>query len=97
MKDIFDNYIMKRGDVLELYVKKREFMILNPELVAPEEHKITKWTHYLPPVVDFSVIKSIHNVASDFESMFKDDFFGLCALLSCIDTKRDNENICVCV
>jgi len=73
MKDIFDNYIMKRGDVLDLYVKKREFMILNPELVAPEEHKITKWTHYLPPVVDFSVIKSIHNVASDFESMFKDD------------------------
>jgi hypothetical protein len=73
MKDIFDNYIMKRSDVLELYVKKREYMILNPDLVAPEEHKITKWTHYLPPVVDFSVIKSIQNVASDFESTFKDN------------------------
>jgi hypothetical protein len=73
MKDIFDNYIMKRSDVLELYVKKREFMLLNPDLVAPEEHKITKWTTFLPPVIDFSVIKSIHNVASDFESTFKDD------------------------
>jgi hypothetical protein len=73
MKDIFDNYIMNRGDVIDLYVKKREFMILSPELVVPEELKISKWTHYLPPVVDFSVVKSIQNVASDFESMFKDD------------------------
>jgi hypothetical protein len=73
MRDIFDNYILKRSDVTELYVKKREFMILNPELVAPEEHKITKWSHYLPPVVDFTIVKSIHNVSSDFESMFRDD------------------------
>jgi len=71
IKNIFEKYIVTRSDINELYVKKREFMILNPELVAPEEHKITKWTHFFPPVVDFSVLKSIQNVASDFESDFK--------------------------
>jgi len=73
MRDIFDNYIMKRSDVNDMYVKKREYMILNPELISPEEHKITKWTYFLPPVLDFTVLKSIRNVASDFESQFKDD------------------------
>jgi len=73
MKDIFENYILKRSDVMELYVKKREYMILNPELVSPDEHKITKWTYFFPPVVEFSVLKSIRGVASDFEASFKDD------------------------
>ena len=72
MKNIFEKYIITRSDVNELYVKKREFMILNPELVAPEEHKITKWTTFMPPVVEFSVLKSIHHVASDFASEFKE-------------------------
>lgn len=73
MKEILENYILKRNDVNELYVKKREFMILNPDLVAPEEHKITKWTTFLPPVVDFSILKTIHGVANDFESDLKQD------------------------
>jgi hypothetical protein len=73
MKNIFDKYVMKRSDVLELYVKKREFMILQPELVAPEEHRISKWTHFFPPVVKFSVLKTITNVASDFASTFRED------------------------
>jgi hypothetical protein len=73
MKDILEKYIVERSDVNDLYVKKREFMMLNPDLVAPEEHNITKWTTFLPPVVDFSVLKTIHNVASDFESELKED------------------------
>jgi len=72
MKDMFEMYILKRSDINELYVKKREFMITNPELVAPEEHKISKWTSYLPPVVNFSVVKSMYDVASDFESDLKE-------------------------
>jgi len=72
MKEILENYILKRSDIQELYTKKREFMILNPELVAPEEHKITKWMSFLPPVIPYTIIKNIHHVSSDFESHLKE-------------------------
>jgi len=67
MKDIFDNFIMKRSDIMELYIKKREYMILYPEMVAPQEHNITKWRHFMPPVVPIRLTKNLQTVASDFE------------------------------
>jgi len=67
MKDIFDNFIMKRSDIMELYSKKREYMLLYPELVSPQEHNIKKWVHFMPPVVPFSLSKNLQNVSSDFE------------------------------
>jgi hypothetical protein len=73
MKNILEKYIITRIDINDLYVKKREFMLEHPDLVAPEEHNISKWTSFLPPVVNFSVLKSIRNVASDFESELKED------------------------
>jgi hypothetical protein len=73
MKDIFDNFIMKRSDIMEMYSKKREYMLLYPELVSPQEHNIKKWVHFMPPVVSFSLSKSLQNVSSDFE----DDLISL--------------------
>jgi hypothetical protein len=67
MKDIFDNFIMKRSDIMEMYSKKREYMLLYPELVSPQEHNIKKWVHFMPPVVPFSLTKTLQNVSSDFE------------------------------
>jgi hypothetical protein len=66
IKDVLDMYVLKRSDINELYVKKREYMLLNPDKSAPEEHSIEKWRHFLPPVVDFSIAKTIRNVGSDF-------------------------------
>jgi hypothetical protein len=37
-------------------------MILNPDLIAPEEHNISKWRTFLPPVVDFNVTKKLKNI-----------------------------------
>lgn len=71
MKDIFDNFIMKRSDIMELYIKKREYMTLYPEMVAPQEHNIKKWQHFLPPVVPFSIPKTLQNVSRDFEEDLK--------------------------
>jgi hypothetical protein len=60
MKVIMDKYILKREDMNELYLKKRQYIILNPETVTSEEHSITKWVHYLPPVVNYSIVKKLH-------------------------------------
>ena len=68
IRDVLDKHILKRGDVNELYVKKREYLLLHPDDIIPEEHSIEKWRHFLPPVVEFSVISNLHNVAADFKS-----------------------------
>jgi hypothetical protein len=70
IKDIIEKQVLIRDDINELYLRKRNFMLLNPDLVAPEEHSIRKWQHFLPPVVDFEIIKSLRNVASDFKGDF---------------------------
>ena len=70
MKVIMDKYILKREDMNELYLKKRQYIILNPETVTSEEHSITKWVHYLPPVVNYSIVKKLHNISPDFHKEF---------------------------
>jgi len=67
IKDIIEKYIITRNDITEMYVKKREYIILNPELQLPSEHHINKWEHFLPPVVKFSIVKSLKNVTNDFK------------------------------
>jgi hypothetical protein len=68
IKDVLDKHIIKRTDVNDLYVAKREYLLLNPDEVIPSEHSIEKWRRFLPPVVEFSVISDLHNVASGFKS-----------------------------
>ena len=71
MKDIFDNFIMKRSDITEMYVKKREYMVLYPETVAPQEHSISKWRHFMPPVVPIQLTKNLPMISSDFQDDLK--------------------------
>lgn len=70
MKVIMDKYILKRDEINELYLKKREYNILNPQTITNEEHSITKWHNCLPPVVDYSIVKKINNVSADFHKEF---------------------------
>jgi len=67
IKDIIEKYIMTMSNIQELYVVKKEYMLLHPELVAPEELQIQKWLHFLPALVHTNVIKSLKNVSSDFK------------------------------
>jgi len=66
IKTLLENNIMTRPEMEELYVKKREYILLNPELIAPDEHSISKWKHFLPPIVKYDILKKIHNISSDF-------------------------------
>uniref|UniRef100_A0A6C0AST6 Uncharacterized protein n=1 Tax=viral metagenome TaxID=1070528 RepID=A0A6C0AST6_9ZZZZ len=66
LRTIIEKQIMVRDDIIDMYVKKREFMLLQPNLVAPDEHSITKWRNFLPPVVPIDVTKTITNMATGF-------------------------------
>ena len=68
IRDVLEKHILKRNDVNELFIMKKEYLLLHPDEEVPEEHSIEKWRHFLPPVVEFSVLSDLHNVASDFKS-----------------------------
>jgi hypothetical protein len=67
IQTIIDKYVITRSDITDMFLKKREWMQLNPVLVAPEEHSIKKWRHFLPPLVQFSILSKIRNIGGDFE------------------------------
>ena len=70
IKTLLENNIMTRPEMEELYVKKREYILLNPELIAPDEHSISKWKHFLPPIVPYEIVKKLHNISSSFMTDF---------------------------
>ena len=65
MKEVLERYVIQRIDVVEMMMKKKEYILLNPDQIPPESHSISKWKQFLPPVVEFSV-GNVHNVSSDF-------------------------------
>jgi len=90
MKSIIEEYIMKRSDITELYIKKNEYLAINSESISIEEHSISKWLHFMPPIVSYQVTRSLMNVSSDFESNLidvlrkghKDQFTSIAVLKS---------------
>ena len=67
IKDVLDKYIVGKPEIVELYLKKREYMLLNPDEIPPEEHSVSKWKNFLPPIVDFSVVSSLKGTSSEFD------------------------------
>lgn len=67
IKDVIEKYVMVLSDIQELYVLKKEYILLHPDTVVPEEHKLQKWLHFLPPIVKTNVTKGLKNVTSDFK------------------------------
>jgi hypothetical protein len=60
--------IITRPDIMELYVKKQEYIILHPEDVIPKEHSIGKWVHFMPPPVEFHVVKNLRGIPADYKN-----------------------------
>ena len=72
MKVITDEYILKRDDIHDLYLKKRDYVVLNPDAISVQEHSIEKWVHFLPPILHVEISKRLHNVSSDFIHEYKE-------------------------
>ena len=65
--DVVNNYVLKRNDVQDLYANKRNYLLVMPDEVVPQEHDIAKWKLFLPPLVDIGVTAGLRNVSSDFK------------------------------
>jgi hypothetical protein len=64
-------HVIQREDVLTMFAKKREYMLLNPNggVKIPTTHSIQRWTTFLPPIVPFKV--SVAALPSDFFQRLK--------------------------
>lgn len=60
--------ILTRNDLMELYAEKHEYLLLHPDESIPKEHSIQKWVHFLPPVVDFQVVKDLRGISSEYKN-----------------------------
>jgi hypothetical protein len=65
IKEILERFMISTVEVQEMYMKKREYMILRPDDIPIEEHSISKWKHFLPPIIPYSVKRNLHNVSAD--------------------------------
>ena len=72
IRDALDKHITKRNDVQELYANKRAYLVLQPDEVVPEEHSVSKWRQFLPPMVSIGVIAGLRTVSSDFKAELRE-------------------------
>jgi len=67
MKSVLQSYILTRSDIRELFLVKKEYLLLHPDEIVPEELSIKRWWQFLPPVVPFTITKTLHGVSADYE------------------------------
>jgi len=66
IESVLSKYILTRTDIIELFSKKNEYIALHPHEFVPEEHAIQRWTHFLPPVVKFTVKKELKTLTAEY-------------------------------
>jgi hypothetical protein len=57
-------HVIERADVIDMFEKKRSYLILNPESVKFDEvnlkkYAIQKWTTFIPPLIPYTVINKL--------------------------------------
>ena len=66
IQKIIRDLILSRSDIMDLYAKKREYLLLHPEEDIPKDHAIQKWVTFMPPVVEFTVAKSLQGLSDGY-------------------------------
>ena len=91
MREVLDRYVIERADIVELFMKKKEFLILYPaQQQIDKEHSISKWRHFLPPIVEYTLTKAVQGTSYEFNKDFvdqirkgsKDQYTSLCVYQS---------------
>jgi hypothetical protein len=62
--------VLKIAEIDDRYLKKREYLLANPEKDIPQEHTIEKWKHFMPPIVDTNIISGLRSISADFKNEF---------------------------
>ena len=63
-------YLMPYAEVEQKIKEKVEYLLSNPEVDIPDEHVLSKWTTFLPPLKRFH-IKALQSVSDGFNEDFE--------------------------
>jgi len=73
IRETLDKIILpNRTDIEEMYVKKREYILLHPHEIVPEEHSLDRWPLFLPPVIPFAIVSKLRPVSKEYEREMMD-------------------------
>jgi hypothetical protein len=72
LKGTIDAVLLELPDVKRKMDEKVEYLLMGEETEIPEEHDISKWTQFLPPLVPFK-ITHLDNVSNEFKKSLLSD------------------------
>ena len=55
LKSFIVRYLLPNGEVEQKIKEKTEYLLVNPQEFIPEEHDLSKWFNFLPPLKRFNV------------------------------------------
>ena len=72
IKGSIDNVLINIPDVIRKFEEKTDYLLTNPSKEILEDHDITNWTQFLPPLISFK-IKKLINISDDFKRSLMSD------------------------
>lgn len=72
IKAVIDNFLIQMPDVQRKFEEKTQYLLTAPPNDIPEEHDISNWTDFLPPLVPFKM-KHLNNITEDFRKKLVND------------------------
>jgi len=72
IKNSLDNVILNLPNINRKFEEKTNYLLTNTTEKIPEEHDISKWVHFLPPLISFK-IKHLVNVSNEFKKSLIND------------------------
>ena len=73
IKAFIDTYYLANTDVMQKCKDKLEYLMTNPNEAIPSEHDLSKWAHFMPPLMAFK-LRPITNISEDFKKQCLRDF-----------------------
>ena len=68
IKEIIDKYLLVNSEIDYKIKEKKQYLLLHKDDEVVEEHKVEKWTHFMPPLVKFNIQDSVlQNISSDYK------------------------------
>jgi hypothetical protein len=74
LKSFIIRYVLPYGEVQQRIKEKTDYLLVNPDEYIPEEHDLTKWLNFLPPLKKFNV-KHLENVSSGFTDTLQSELY----------------------
>ena len=72
IKEGIDGHLIQLPEVQRKFAEKTEYLLTSPPTEIPEEHDITQWTDFLPPIIPFK-IRHLVNISDEFKRTLQND------------------------